>query len=425
MNKAPLFLLLLSSSALLAGPVEDFLADVDSTYVGSGVESAVKMIDAKLVGGFSGDDAARCLVRKARYLIELKQGADAAKIINGKVLPAKDVSAKTKIEACTLLRQKLAVNWLNANNAAYLREACSIVRELPEFAQKGPDRGRMLCFVADVNAQRNFCDIAYALYREAAENFTDSPDEKVQALLEASGNAARYRNTEGATDALKAIQAIPDLPLATVKKAKLRQGMILITPDQYDWQPTRERVENAKKLIDDALSLHGHLQLVPGEDIFKARALLVTAEYKSGNPKGAAELGAKLLASPEAKKADGRARGNLAILVADIMAETGDWRNAIKYYDQGKVNCNPGAKTINKRIAAVARKHKDYQRAMQAYADAADLCDREEGKDEWNLMKHLAGVMSKAIRNKTSLSESDEVFGNSNDNINGLQLDDL
>lgn len=425
MNKSAILFLLLASPALFAAPIDDFLGEVSSTFLGSGAESAIKLIDGKIAGGLSGDDAGRCLTLKAQYLIELKQLDDGAKILVDQVLPAKDVTAKTKLNACMLMLDKIPIGYASGNNLIYLRKACEIARELPEFAKPGPDRGNMLYFVAKVNAKRNFCDIAYALCREAAENFGNMTEEKAQALFAAAENAVRYRNTEDAMDALKAIEKIPDIPLATAKKAKLRQGMALITPDQYDWQPKRERVENARKLIEDALALHGHQQFISAEDIFTARSLLVTAEYKSGNPKGAADLGVQILAGPEAKKADGRARGNLAILVADIMAETGDWRNAIKYYDQGKVNCDPGPKTINKRIAGVARQHKDYQRAMQAYADAADLCDREEGKDEWNLMKRLAGIMSNAIRNKTSLSDSEDVFGNADDNINGLQLDDF
>ena len=126
-----------------------------------------------------------------------------------------------------------------------------------------------------------------------------------------------------------------------------------------------------------------------------------------------------------AKGVTGRERDDLYVLVAGILDEIGDWKRSILYYETGMGNATVDKKTIHKRIAAIARRNKDYQRAMTAYADAADLCDRIEGKDEMKMLKNLAGIMSKAIRNKTSLSDANDVFNKTEDTLGGLELDEL
>ena len=212
---------------------------------------------------------------------------------------------------------------------------------------------------------------------------------------------------------------------AAIRCAQLQLRTALIEKDEYDWHPKPERVARARALVEEALEPYGHQVLIPPDEAFRARQKVIMAEYRSGNAKGAIELGRKVVDGNRPKGISIHDFSDLAITVGDIIASDGDWKLAIKYYEMGREYCRAKPKRINERIGNLARKHKDFQRAMQGYADAADWTDREEDKDEWNRLKGLAAIMSKAVRNKTATSDADDVFGNSDDSIGSIKLDDM
>ena len=427
MNRLASFTVLLATAAAatFAAPIDEFLKEIDTIVVGNSAETAVAAIDKRLEeGGLSADDEARIKLRKAK-LISSQRTKAGALILDG-VLRVDGVKPETKLMALDAALSILSKTIGSSPGVKQLREMKDTVLALPEFKAKGVNRGRMLVFVATTYSRRNMCDLACAAYREAADNFVDAPERRVKALFHVSELSLRYRDTETAEKALDEVAAIPDLPPATVKLAKLKKGLAVIGVSGYDWHPTPERVARARAIIEDALAPLGHQQLIPNDEAFKAKARLVYALHRSGNSAEAAKLGEETLANAAQCKAAGPvARDNLRILVGDIIAKVGDYKLAIKYYEQGMGYAWAGKKALHKRIATLARKHKDYQRAMQAYADASALCDKEEGKDEIKFLNNLVGQMSKAIRNKTNLADSEDVFGNTDDNINNLKLDEL
>ena len=435
MNK-PLFKLALATALLAAAAVlpaaaenaDEFLQQIDGIAATEGATNAVKAIDACLAsGGFaSAADTGRCVLRKVELLSTYRRDS-AARIAVDQLLKADGVLPETKIAACNALLHayRRVYDWMQPPGNAILSEAAGIVRGLPDFQAKGPLRAKMLTFVAATYARRDFCDLAFEAYSEAADNLDGDPQEQARILMLAAQNAIRYRNEKGAVQALERAEKIPDLPIADVHLAQLRKGVALIAVTGFEWHPTPERVAKARKIIEDASALVGKRQILPLQEIFRAKARLVLAEFKSGNPKGAAEIGRDLLEGQIAKGVTGRERDDLYILVAEILDEIGDWKRAIQYYEKGMTYAAIGKKTIHKRIATLARKNKDYQRAMTAYADAADLCDRVEGKDEMKMLRNLAGIMSKAIRNKMTLPGTSDVFDKTEDAIGGLQLDEL
>ena len=418
-------LLAIAAAATFAAPIDEFLKEIDTIVVGNSPETAVAAIDKRLgEGGLSPDDEARIKLKKAQLIAKERTKAGAL-ILDG-VLRVDGVRPETKLKALDAALGILSKTIGYSPGVRQLREMRETVMALPEFKAKGVNRGRMLEFVATTYSRRNMCDLACAACREAADNFVDAPERRVKALFRVSDYSLRYRDTETAEAALDEIAAIPDLPPATVKLAKLRKGLAVIGVSGYDWHPTPERVDRARAIIEDALAPLGHQQLIPNDEAFKAKARLVYALHRCGKSEEAAKLGEETLANAVLCKAAGPvARDNLRVLVGDIIAQVGNYKKAIKYYEQGMGYAWAGRKPLHKRIATLARKHKDYQRAMQAYADASALCDREEGKDEIKFLNNLVGIMSKAIRNKTNLAESEEVFGNSDDNISGLNLDEL
>ena len=429
-NKLALATLLLMAAAVLQAAAEsadDFLYQVERIAATEGATNAVKAIDSRLEkGGFSPADTGKCILRKVELLSTYQRGT-AARIAIDQLLKANGVLPETKLAACTAMLKAYSVfyDWRAPPGCDILGEAANTVRGLPEFRAKGPLRAKMLSFVAATHARRKFCDLAYEAYAEAADNLDGDPHEQYRLLLRAAENAVLYRNVDGAVKALERAEKIPDLPIADVHLARLRQGVALIAVSGFEWHPTPERVAKARKIIEDASALVGKRQILPLNEIFRAKARLVLAEYKSGNAKGATEIGRELLEGPVAKGVTDRERNDLYVLVAGILDEIGDWKRAILYYETGMGNASVDKKTIHKRIAVIARKHKDYQRAMTAYADAADLCDRVEGKDEMKMLKNLAGIMSKAIRNKTTLSDASDVFDKTDNALGDLQLDEL
>ncbi len=415
---------LLAAAASLAATVDDFLHEVESIVLGNGAEAALKALDARLAkGDLSPADAGRLTLRKIQLLGKDRRD-EAGKLVL-ELVQTTGVLPETKVDAANAMLGNFVVAFGPPPGCAYFVELTKAMRGLPEFKAKGVNRARFLEFEAKTYARRNFCDLAAADYAEAAENYAGDPDRQIAVLFKAADYALRCRDVTAAQKALASIEALPDLPPATVKKAKLRRGLALIGVTGYNWQPSPARVAEARAIIEDALAPLGRQQLLPADEIFRAKARIVLAEYRCGNAAEAARLGQEVLEAPIPKGIGGKTRDDFRILVADILAQQGDWKQAIKYYEQGMTYCSAGKKTIHKRIAGVARKHKDYQRAMQAYGDAASLCDRVEGKDEIALLKRLAGLMSKAIRNKTSLSDADDVFGNDEDALGGLQLDEL
>ncbi len=424
----PLMLVAAAALPAAAETADEFIRQIDGIAATEGATNAVKAIDARLeAGGFpSAADTGRCLLRKVELLSTYRRDA-AARIAIDQIIKADGVLPETKLAAgdAMLKAYRRYLDWLPPPGNPILGEAAGIMRGLPEFKAKGPLRAKMLTFIGTTYARRDFCDLAFETYSEAADNLDGDPQEQARVLMLAAQNAIRYRNEEGAVKALERAEKIPGLPIADVHLATLRKGVALIAVTGFEWHPTPERVAKARKIIEDASALVGKRQLLPLQEIFRAKARLVLAEYKSGNAKGAAEIGRELLEGQIAKGVTPKERDDLYILVAGILDEIGDWKRAIQYYEKGMTYATIGKKTIHKRIATLARKNKDYQRAMVAYADAADLCDRIEGKDEMKMLKNLAGIMSKAIRNKMTLSDSNDVFDKKEDAIGGLQLDEL
>ena len=426
MNRlASVTFLLLFAAAAFAAPVDEFLKEVESIAVGNIPEAAVAAIDKRIgEGGLAPDDEARIKLRKAKLIA--KERTNAGSIILDGVLRVDGVKPETKLAALEAALGILSKTITATPGVKLLREMRDTVLALPEFQARGVNRGRMLEFVATTYSRRNMCDLACAAYREAADNFAGAPERRVKALFHVAELSLRYRDLETAEAALDEIAAMADLPTATVKLAKLRKGLSIIGVCGYDWHPTPERVDRARAIIEDALAPLGHQQLIPNDEAFKAKASLVYALHRCGKSAEAAKLGEETLANAVLCKAAGPvARANLSVLVGDIIAQVGNYKVAIKYYEQGMNYALAGKKPLHKRIATLARRHKDYQRAMQAYADASALCDREEGKDEIKFLNGLVGQMSKAIRNKTNLAESDDVFGNTDDKISDLKLDEL
>ncbi len=429
-NKCALAVLLLVAAAVLPAAAEsadEFLRQIDGIAATEGATNAVKAIDTRLgAGGFQPADAGKCILRKVELLSTYRRDT-AARIAIDQLLKAGDVLPETKLAACAALLKayRPLYDWRAPPGCDLLGEAAETMRGLPAFKANGPLRAKMLSFVAATHARRNFCDLAFEAYAEAADNLEGDPLEQYGLLLQAAANAVKYRNVDGAVKALERAEKIPDLPIADVHLARLRKGVALIAVSGFEWRPTPERVAQARKIIEEASAPVGKRQVLPPEEIFRAKARLVLAEYKSGNARGAAGIGRELLEGPLAKSASGRERDDLYVLVAGILDELGDWKRAILYYEQGMTSAAIGKKTIHKRIAAIARRNKDYQRAMAAYADAAALCDRVEGKDEMKMLQNLAGIMSKAIRNKTSLSDANDVFNKSEDAMGSLELDEL
>ena len=426
MNRLAITLSILFAAAVAsADAIGEFLAEIDSLAVGTDVTNALRAVEQRLAkGDLSPADAARVSIRRVT-LLGYPGLAKASRIVFDDILKKDGVPPETKIQACEVLFPLYVRPRGFAPGAARLDELAALLQKMPDFKEKGVVRGRMLEFVARNHARHNYFDLAYAAEREAADNFVSDPGRRVKALFKASSFALAPRDTEHAMEALARIEEMPDLPPATVKLAKLRRGLALISTGGFQWHPSRERVMEARAIIDDALAPLGRQQLIPADEAFRARARLVRAEYCSGNPTGAVEVARIALQPPLPKDIQPHERDNLRVLLGDILASIGEWKAAIREYEGAMGYAWAGKKTLHKRIATLARKHKDYQRAMQAYADAADLCDREEGKDEWNLLKRLAGVMSKAIRNKTSLSDSDEVFGSGNGTLGSIGLDEL
>ncbi len=420
--KSALAIMFLAAAAALAAPVDEFLADVEATILGEGVPKAIAILDAKLASGdFTGDDAARCRLRKVRLLSE-REREIGGQILLDDIIRAKDVLPETKLKAGELMiRIMVPIHGYGPVIRQY-RGMCDTFLALPEFQSPGPIRGKMLCIVGTVQNLRNFCDLSYETYLEAADNFASEPDKQAEALFKAAEQAVLLRDREGASKTLARAAAIKGISLETAKMAKLRQGMAVLARDQYDWHPTPERVAEGRALIEEALALHGTRQLIPPGEAFKARFRLMDAEYRSGDYKSAIELGRSVVDGGRPKGVDGNEMDKFTVALASILEEAGEWKLAIDYYEKGISYAT--TRDIKLRIGNVARKHHDYQRAMQAYSAALAACDRNEDTDRWNRIKGLVSVMSNAVRNKTSLSEAEDVFGKTDDELGRLELDE-
>lgn len=412
----------LAGTAAFATPADDFIKENRTFEIRNGVPQALAAVEKQIAaGGIQGADLAKYKHR----LAELQLSGDATKskglsLIMDDILKDKAALPETKLAAARTVMRFCSPR---GGNIAILRDMSDSIRDLPDFAAKGDHRAEMLQIRAEFYNSRMFYDVACGLFLEAADNYSDQ-EKKIVCLFTASGAALKYRDMVTAEKCITKILELPGISPETERKALLTQALCLITSDEYDWKPAKERVAKAETLLEQAQKPLGRQVLLTAEQIFNAKAKLVNAYYRSGDIEKAAKLGEETVASPEANKVHIVTRGNLALETADILAQIGDWKNAIRHYEIAEKTCRLGAKNVNIKIAGVARAHKDYKRAMDAYAEAAKLCDHEEGKDEMNMLRRLAGVMSNAIRNKTSFATGDEVFGNTNDDLAGLDLDE-
>ena len=204
------------------------------------------------------------------------------------------------------------------------------------------------------------------------------------------------------------------------KRVDLLRGENAIYPTEHSWTPSAKNLADASRHIDQALDTRSPLLGTP--EATKALFELIRAEAAAGHRKEAVKRGEALLDGQ--MKLDWKTKGNLAVCLGDTCYAMGEYKKAVKFYEQGLNGGDPGPKTIEMRIGKAARAGKDYFRAMQAYSDAIKYCDPVDGQAEIAHFTHLVSLMNKTVRKDTAALDTEDIFSDDNDDISGLTLDE-
>ena len=148
-------------------------------------------------------------------------------------------------------------------------------------------------------------------------------------------------------------------------------------------------------------------------------------EYYAVNTDAKALELATALAETSVKQVREKDVANAMFHAAEISARRGDYRMAQRYYEKARDSHYKGRKQLFYRLSAAARRNGDITAAIQALTDAIGCCDKVEGKKEIASLKRQIANLSQTIRDKVREQSAEDVFGNTSDEIGGLDLDEF
>ena len=414
-----------------AGSSDQLLQDIRFAAEGQGVSNAIVMLDGHLAkGGLDQNDRARLVVLRIDFRTrderEMKLDddehiiPDAIKLARKEIFEPAGVKPEVKLRALDILheRRRYRTTILTKIDGDLIQLAEKALED-PEL-KKNPDMEAAFHMrLGMLWAKRHCSDLALEHYRAAAACSKD-PSKKADALFQGALAARAYRDMKTSSALLDEVSKLENASYEVQKRALLFRGENAIYADEHSWKPTPERVAEASKYVNEALS--DHSPLVGKPEAIRARIAVIRATAKSGDLAGAVKAGREMFESK--LKMEQQVRADLAIFIADTYHEMGDYKRAIAFYEKGLSGSSIGPKKVNMRIAKSARLGRNFFRAMQAYSEAIRYCDPEEGKDEIKYITGLIKQMNKSVRKGSSGFDSDAIFTDTNEDISGLSLDD-
>ena len=418
-------------STVFGGALDRFLQEVSFAEKGQGVSNALAMVEARLEkDGLGKDDRAHLVGKQIELLVKSSMVPDssdeehdlyerAISIADKDIMPVRGLEPALKLQILDTLAAGPVSKTSSSPYDYFLICLCEKALRDPAVRKNKAVSAGFYRHMADRHYARRSKDLALGCYREAASREPD-PVKKAELFFRGAVTARELRDLPASDECLDQIAKIKDLPYKQQKQVALLRGENAIYPDEHSWTPNREQLGEAKKYVAEALD--NHSPLLGTEEANAVLFTLVKAEAKAGNAAKAVEMGREILDGK--KKLDYRTKANLAVFIADTLHAMGDYKGAVKFYERGIAGSDIGPKNVHKRIAASARAGRDFFRAMQAYSDAIKFCDRVDGKDEIKHLTRLISQMNKSVRKKTSSLDADQIFSDTNEEINELTLDE-
>ena len=428
-----LFLIVFAGVASIASAdgIDLFLQDLSFVEKGQGGSNAYVQVQARLEkGGLCANDRARLVLRQVELLTRNPKAYhwkawDKARYAKAFSLLEKEIIAPREVDPEVKRRGlwQMIDGWFydkSLNLYDYpMARLCEMALRDPAVEQNAEVSGEIYLYLADRHRSRGCKDLAFECCREASGRLKD-PVRKAQALFQAALMARDLRDLAASSRCLEEIGTIEGLPYALTKQAILWRAENAIYPDQHNWVPTKEGLAEARKYIAEALD--DRSPLLGTKMAGKVLVALVQAEAKAGNRAEAVKTGTALL--DEKGKLDHCAQANLAVFIADTLHAMGDYKGAVKFYERGIDGSDIGPKNVHKRIAISARAGKDFLRAMQAYSEAIKYCDPEVDRADITHLTDLIRQMNKTVRKGTSSLDAEKMFLDTDEDIDGLTLDE-
>lgn len=419
-------------SPVAAGAIDQLLQDIDFTAAGQGVSNAIVMIDGRLAkGDLAPTDRAQLVVRRIDFMTRTGPGVEkdfdgkrigaAADLAVESIFGPGEVDPAVQLKAFDLLLDRQYFGRMPHKFDARMISIAGMALKNPLVARRPEARGAFLMRLGDLWAKRHCQDVALENYRAAAACYSD-PAEKAAALFKGAQAARVYRDMKTSSALLDEVAKLEQAPYAVQKRALLMQGENAIFADEHSWTATPERVAEARKYVQEALS--NRSPLVGTDEALRVEFAVLRAMALAGDPLGAIKIAEEMLEWKGARKIEMPERADIAVFIGDTYFRLGDYKQAVKAYDKGVLGGKTGPKDVHMRIAKAARLDQDFLRAMQAYSEAIKYCDPEEGKDEIAHLTRLVRQMNKSVRKGAWGFDSDAIFTDTNEDISGLSLDE-
>jgi tetratricopeptide (TPR) repeat protein len=109
-------------------------------------------------------------------------------------------------------------------------------------------------------------------------------------------------------------------------------------------------------------------------------------------------------------------------VIGDCYQALKNYKKAVAHYEHA---INSDTYIVLNKLATSARLGKDFNRAMQAYADLVPMIDKVEAEDDYKRVTRLLVAMTQATRKMMQAPSTAEVFRSEGDKALGtLSLDD-
>lgn len=417
-----LALLLPAGLAAFAAPdlqeTERFLQTLRFVESDKGAALALERLDGFAAKGVTDPKARLALNERRVVLLRKTKRLDEAFDLLENEFARKKIPPETALrvyESMKTLRERIDPPTIHDYR---LIRALRLFLENPSIRKDRATTATFLLELARLYVDRRYNDQALPCFKEASSLLEDG-DQKAEALF-AAALAARDQWDIPASDAfLREIARIDGISFLTKKRIELLSGENAIFPVGHDWTPTPEALDKAHKLIEDALAERSPLQ--QSAEAQNVLYTLILAETKCGELQKAIQLGEKSLAGP--MKLDHKLACDIAILVAETHDRLGDKKRAIKYYELGIGGDTP-AKTIHLRIAELAISMQHFTRAIQAYTEAINCCDKVQEKGQIRRLTKKITRLNDRIRKNTKSVDTERFFTDTDEELGELTLDE-
>lgn len=277
------------------------------------------------------------------------------------------------------------------------------------------ERATLLVMLADIRKSGDCYDLAIKHYQAAAELDGVPVETKITALRGLGVTARELRQRQAAIKAFEAIIALPEVPRGAVAEAFVELINTHLFPCQYDWTPTDDALQAAIKTYERCKAMP---EMTPAHR-YASLTRIAAAQQKAGLYETAIAteqmlLNVKGLSTSDIEKTHA--------VIGDCYQALKNYKKAVAHYEHA---INSDKYIVLNKLATSARLGKDYNRAMQAYADLVPMIDKVEAEDDYKRVTRLLVAMTQATRKMMQAPSTAEVFRSEGDKALGtLSLDD-